>query len=114
MLLDLLRRSLVPSFGHCGSPAPRRSTWIQDLVPFVRHCAPPARLRLTSIQGLVPFFSHNTHRAKFAQFRILVTGRANAGKTTILQRLCNTTADPMIFSPDGNLMKYAGMYVPCK
>ena len=40
-------------------------------------------------------------RKKFTQFRVLVIGRANAGKTTILQRLCNTTEEPTIFSPNG-------------
>ena len=41
-------------------------------------------------------------RAKFQQFRILVIGRANAGKTTILRKVCNTTGDPTIFDPEGN------------
>ncbi|KAI6148777.1 GTP-binding protein, partial [Pisolithus tinctorius] len=35
------------------------------------------------------------------RFRILVMGRANAGKTTILQRLCNTTDQPEIFDGKG-------------
>ena len=38
----------------------------------------------------------NTHR-----FRVLIIGRANAGKTTILQRVCNTTEQPRIFNPKG-------------
>ena len=33
-------------------------------------------------------------RAKYTRFRILVIGRANAGKTTLLQRVCNTKEDP--------------------
>ena len=37
-------------------------------------------------------------RAKYTRFRILVIGRANAGKTTLLQRVCNTTEDPCIFN----------------
>ncbi|KAF8816638.1 hypothetical protein BYT27DRAFT_7127504 [Phlegmacium glaucopus] len=40
-------------------------------------------------------------RGKATRFRILVVGRANSGKTTILRRLCNTTGEPMIFSPNG-------------
>ena len=36
-------------------------------------------------------------RAKYTCFRILVIGRANAGKTTLLQRVCNTTEDPCIY-----------------
>ncbi|KAI6149233.1 hypothetical protein BKA82DRAFT_166039 [Pisolithus tinctorius] len=35
------------------------------------------------------------------RFRILVMGRANAGKTTILQRVCNTTDQPEIFNGKG-------------
>ena len=36
------------------------------------------------------------------RFRVLIIGRANAGKTTILQRVCNTTEQPKIFSRDGH------------
>ncbi|KAI6124691.1 hypothetical protein EV401DRAFT_2259734 [Pisolithus croceorrhizus] len=35
------------------------------------------------------------------RFRILVIGRANAGKTTILQRVCNTTEQPEVFNKKG-------------
>ena len=34
-------------------------------------------------------------RAKYTHFRILVIGRANAGKTTLLKRVCNTREDPV-------------------
>jgi len=34
-------------------------------------------------------------RAKYTNFRILVIGRANAGKTTLLKRVCNTMEDPV-------------------
>ncbi|KAI6143898.1 hypothetical protein BKA82DRAFT_4178705 [Pisolithus tinctorius] len=37
---------------------------------------------------------------RIPRFRILIMGRANAGKTTVLQRVCNTTDQPAIF--DGN------------
>ena len=33
----------------------------------------------------------------YTRFRILVIGRANAGKTTLLKRVCNTTDDPCIY-----------------
>ena len=39
-------------------------------------------------------------RTKHTLFRILVIGRANAGKTTLLQRVCNTTEDPCISGDD--------------
>jgi GTPase SAR1 family protein len=35
-------------------------------------------------------------RKKFPRFRILVIGRANAGKTTLLQRVCKTTESPIV------------------
>ena len=34
-------------------------------------------------------------RAKYTHFRILVIGRANAGKTTLLKQVCNTEEDPV-------------------
>jgi GTPase SAR1 family protein len=40
-------------------------------------------------------------RTKYSRFRILVIGRANAGKTTLLQRVCNTTEDPCIYDENG-------------
>ena len=42
-----------------------------------------------------------TVRKKFPQFRILVIGRANAGKTTLLQRVCKTTESPIVRNRDG-------------
>ncbi|KIK22270.1 hypothetical protein PISMIDRAFT_680483, partial [Pisolithus microcarpus 441] len=41
------------------------------------------------------------HIGRIRRFRILVMGRANAGKTTILQRVCNTTDNPEIFNGKG-------------
>ena len=34
------------------------------------------------------------------QFRVLIIGRANAGKTSILQRVCDTTESPVIYRGD--------------
>ena len=39
-------------------------------------------------------------RDKYTRFRILVIGRANAGKTTLLKRVCNTAEDPCIYDKD--------------
>jgi GTPase SAR1 family protein len=39
------------------------------------------------------------------RFRVLVIGRANAGKTTILQKVCNTTEKPEIFDSEGNKVR---------
>ncbi|KAF7344044.1 hypothetical protein MVEN_01693900 [Mycena venus] len=38
----------------------------------------------------------NARHLPHIQFRVLIVGRANAGKTTILQRVCDTTDDPEI------------------
>jgi len=40
-------------------------------------------------------------RSKCGHFRILIIGRANAGKTTILKKVCNSIDDPETFSPSG-------------
>ncbi|KAI6138890.1 hypothetical protein BKA82DRAFT_1009248 [Pisolithus tinctorius] len=51
--------------------------------------------------------SHESHKstlAKIKKFRVLVMGRANAGKTTILQRVCNTVDKPDIFDARGNMI----------
>jgi GTPase SAR1 family protein len=45
------------------------------------------------------------------QFRVLVLGRANAGKTTILQRVCETTESPKIYRGGEDLgeeVRYCG------
>lgn len=41
------------------------------------------------------------------RFRVLIIGRANAGKTTILKKICNTTDDPEIYDRNGE--KVAGL-----
>ena len=38
-----------------------------------------------------------TRRTPDVRFRVLVIGRANAGKTSILQRVCDTTESPKIY-----------------
>jgi hypothetical protein len=43
-------------------------------------------------------------RRECPQFRILVIGKANAGKTTILRKVCNAEPDakPIIYNANGN------------
>ncbi|KAG2352117.1 era-like GTP-binding protein [Suillus spraguei] len=40
-------------------------------------------------------------KEKIGRFRILTIGRANAGKTTILRRVCNTRENPVIYDCAG-------------
>jgi septin family protein len=44
-------------------------------------------------------------RDKAGRFRILIIGRANAGKTTILQKVCNTAEQPEIFDSEGKKVR---------
>jgi GTPase SAR1 family protein len=42
--------------------------------------------------------TERTHRRiPNIKFRVLIIGRANAGKTSILQRVCDTTESPTIY-----------------
>ena len=41
------------------------------------------------------------HFDRIGRFRVLVVGRSNAGKTTLLQRVCNTTELPEIYDSNG-------------
>ena len=43
---------------------------------------------------------------RIGRFRILVVGRSNAGKTTLLRRVCNTTEDPEIYNSKGEKVKH--------
>ena len=40
-------------------------------------------------------------RERFGRFRILVIGWANAGKTTILKKIYDSTEDPEIYDAEG-------------
>ncbi|KAF8135880.1 GTP-binding protein [Mycena galopus ATCC 62051] len=40
-------------------------------------------------------------RRRISHFNVLVIGRANAGKTTLLKRVCDSIEDPEVFNPDG-------------
>ncbi|KAJ7212648.1 GTP-binding protein [Mycena pura] len=49
-------------------------------------------------------------RSKCKHFRVLVIGRANAGKTTLLKKVCNSIEDPEIFSPEGEKVLSRGLH----
>ena len=52
----------------------------------------------TSLSHPIALMSaQRTRRIPEIQFRVLIIGRANAGKTSILQRLCETTNSPIIY-----------------
>jgi 50S ribosomal subunit-associated GTPase HflX len=49
-------------------------------------------------------------RKKAHRFRILIVGRANAGKTTILQKICKTDEKPEIFNSEGEKVGWMCLY----
>ena len=48
------------------------------------------------------------------QFRVLIIGRANAGKTTILQRVCETTESPVIYRGNEEVRTSSSAFFVCK
>ncbi|KAG1721991.1 uncharacterized protein EDB91DRAFT_1064118 [Suillus paluster] len=52
-------------------------------------------------------------RKTFGRFRVLIVGRANAGKTTILQKVCNTTEKPEIYNAKGDKVLDIGVCTIC-
>jgi hypothetical protein len=63
-------------------------------------CSAPARsilqhLRAMDAQQILP-------RVPNVKFRVLIIGRANAGKTSIMQRVCDTTESPEIYRVDSS------------
>ncbi|KAL4080044.1 hypothetical protein V8B97DRAFT_2020768 [Scleroderma yunnanense] len=54
------------------------------------------------------------HRQIFQKFRILIVGRSNAGKTSILQRVCATTDRPEIYNAQGERVRYSQEPSSCR
>ncbi|KAG8956980.1 hypothetical protein FRC03_010649 [Tulasnella sp. 419] len=46
------------------------------------------------------------------RFRILIIGKANSGKTTILQKMCGTTDTPVVIDKDGNKIDHSNLENP--
>ncbi|KZP32298.1 hypothetical protein FIBSPDRAFT_812576 [Athelia psychrophila] len=53
-------------------------------------------------------------RGRFNRIRILIIGRANAGKTTVLQKVCGTTDKPEVFDASGNKIKKPNFLRPSR
>jgi hypothetical protein len=50
--------------------------------------------------GAMDAYQNLPRVSRDVKFRVLIIGRANAGKTSILQRVCDTTESPVIYSRD--------------
>jgi hypothetical protein len=70
---------------------------------------PPPRRggQALSRKATIALVDQSRPRVPDVQFRVLIIGRANAGKTSILQRVCDTTESPEIFrtGPEGTRKK---------
>ena len=80
-------RAATPSFDEPGRIA----------APFVQVSTPQATQSLSPEDRELA----NRMRNRCDRFRILIIGRANAGKTTILQKVCGTTEAPIIRNAKG-------------
>jgi GTP-binding protein EngB required for normal cell division len=54
----------------------------------------------TNRSTLAPMDTQPRRRIPTIQFRVLIIGRANAGKTSILQRVCDTMESAIIYRGD--------------
>jgi GTPase SAR1 family protein len=43
-------------------------------------------------------------RADYPRFRILIVGRTNAGKTTLVKRICNSSENPQVLTARGAMV----------
>ncbi|KZP03430.1 hypothetical protein FIBSPDRAFT_923537 [Athelia psychrophila] len=53
-------------------------------------------------------------RRRFDRIRILIIGRANAGKTTVLQKVCGTTDQPVVYNARGKKIKKQNFLTPSR
>jgi hypothetical protein len=77
---------------------------VPQLSPANSPCAPPGpQATLLDCYFRVMDTKQNLPKVPDVQFRVLIIGKANAGKTSILQRVCDTTESPEIYrsGPDG-------------
>jgi hypothetical protein len=97
------------SVGKTGGPFERVNVNLAIDHSLINHFAFP--------NFIAPMSTEQTHRRiPNPRFRVLVIGRANAGKTTILQRVCDTTESPTIYrrGKDGRREKVRGPNFVCE
>jgi hypothetical protein len=95
-----IRNRLKKTIGF-GSPQSRSESNVPSTL-----VAPPVAAAPTAAPTIIDPQEAAKLRAKYTRFRILVIGRANAGKTTLLKRVCNTTEEPSIYDKDKHLVSY--------
>lgn len=100
--------------GDAGGPTPEATTEAAAAAAGDVASPAPARIETTSQENTSSQPAYrldskvaNEYMKNIKRFRVLVMGRANAGKTTILQRVCNSTDGPEIFDGWGNKVRVA-------
>jgi hypothetical protein len=76
----------------CRLRAEQNHPPVQQSPPWVDEGLPQVDEGLSHVE-------QNLSRNPNVQFRVLIIGRANSGKTSILQRVCDTTESPEIYRP---------------
>jgi tRNA U34 5-carboxymethylaminomethyl modifying GTPase MnmE/TrmE len=74
---------------------------VEENLPQVEESLPKVTVEenLPQVEEGLSHVEQNLSRAPNVQFRVLIIGRANSGKTSILQRVCDTTESPEIYRP---------------
>ncbi|KZP15247.1 hypothetical protein FIBSPDRAFT_833226 [Athelia psychrophila] len=88
-LFQSLRRHVTPSGSRASTPS------------FEGVQAPFAQLGHASQSAPALDQDGSDIRRRFERIRILIIGRANAGKTTVLQKVCGTTDKPVVYNAHG-------------
>ena len=65
---------------------------------------PPSIEDMTQMIHLDPV-AVKGHFDRIGRFRILLVGRSNCGKTTLLQRICYATEPPEVYNSKGEKVK---------
>jgi hypothetical protein len=89
---------IAPTSVHTGEPPPQ--SFLHSIRTFFNLIAQFDMA--TTVQQVAETVKRDEKlRKRFKCFRVLILGRANAGKTTILQKVCNTDEQPVIFDGEG-------------
>ncbi len=117
---DLTPSSMAPRFGFPSKSKEKKTLVgtrkIDNTLPYY-HTLPKEKKTLVGtrkIDNTLPYYHSLTSstnmgdvfeaRQEYRHFRILVIGPANAGKTALLKRFCNTTDEPCIYDEQSDTL----------
>jgi len=94
--------SLIPFHPTRHTQAKFRSSMFRRISALLNRVADVRETPTVTRTDRPPAVANAVVPLDFPRFRILVIGRANAGKTTLLRRVCRTTESPTIRDRAGN------------